>query len=69
MLQAKEKYNIDLTKSYFIGDTTTDIQTGINAGIKTILVNTGEKGKDGKFSVKPDYVINSLAEIKKIIGG
>lgn len=69
LLQAKEKYNIDLTKSYFVGDTTMDIQTGINAGMKTILVKTGEKGEDGKYDVKPDFVINSLAEIKNIIGG
>lgn len=69
LLQAKEKYNIDLTKSYFVGDTTMDIQTGINAGMKTILVKTGEKGQDAKYDVKPDFVINSLAEIKNIIGG
>lgn len=69
LLQAKEKYNIDLTKSYFVGDTTIDIQTGVNAGMKTILVKTGEKGEDGKYDVKPDFVINSLAEIKNIIGG
>lgn len=69
LLQAKEKYNIDLTKSYFVGDTTMDIQAGINAGMKTILVKTGEKGQDAKYDVKPDFVINSLAEIKNIIGG
>ena len=69
LLQAKEKYNIDLAKSYFVGDTTTDIQTGINAGMKTVLVKTGEKGNDGKFAVKADFVIDSLAGIKDIIGG
>jgi len=69
LLQAKEKYNIDLAKSYFVGDTTTDIQTGINAGMKTVLVKTGEKGNDSKFAVKADFVIDSLAGIKDIIGG
>lgn len=69
LLQAKEKYNIDLTKSFFVGDTTLDIQTGINAGMKTILVKTGEKGEDNKYDVEPDFVINSLAELKNIIGG
>ena len=69
LLQAKELYNIDLKKSYFVGDTTMDIQTGINAGMRTILVKTGKKGEDGKYNVKPDFVINSLVEIKDIIGG
>jgi histidinol phosphatase-like enzyme len=35
------KYNIDLSDSWMIGDRLTDIQTGINAGTKTILVQTG----------------------------
>ncbi|CAN5681033.1 HAD family hydrolase [soil metagenome] len=38
---AAEKYNIDLANSWMIGDRLTDIQTGINAGTKTILVQTG----------------------------
>lgn len=41
LLHVKEKYNIDLIKLYFVGDTTMDIQTGINAGMKTILIKTG----------------------------
>ena len=69
LLKARDKYNIDLGKSFFVGDTTTDIQTGINAGMKTILVNTGCKGKDGKYDVKPDYVVNDLSEVLDAIGG
>ena len=38
LLKAAEKYNIDLSKSWFVGDTTMDVQTGINAGMKTVLV-------------------------------
>lgn len=41
LLQAAEKYDIDLADSWMIGDRLTDIQTGINAGTKTILVQTG----------------------------
>lgn len=67
LLKAKEKYNIDLSSSYFIGDSTMDIQTGINAGMKTILVMTGNKGEDGKYSVSPDYVIENLSYIDKIL--
>ena len=69
LLKAAEKYNIDLSKSYVLGDTTTDIQTGVNAKCKTILVETGEKGLDKKYVVKPDYQINDLSEIDEIIGG
>ena len=68
LLKAKEKYNIDLTKSFFVGDSTMDIQTGINASMKTVLVKTGQKGQDGIYDVKPDYQIDNLGEIVHIIG-
>ncbi len=60
LIKAAEKYNIDLSQSWYIGDTTMDIQTGKNAGMKTILVQTGEAGKDGKYDVQPDFVANDL---------
>lgn len=68
ILRAAEKYNIDISKSYVLGDTTMDIQTGVNAKCKTILVETGEKGLDKKYNVKADYQIRDLSEINKIIG-
>ena len=48
------KYNIDLGNSWMIGDTTIDVMTGKNAGMRTALVLTGEAGKDGKYDVEPD---------------
>ena len=68
LLKAKDKYNIDLSQSFFVGDTTMDIQTGINAGMKTVLVKTGNAGKDEKYPVKPDYVIDDLTELTKYLG-
>lgn len=62
LIQAAEKYNIDLSKSWYIGDTTMDIQTGINAGMKTILVKTGKAGLDGKYNVSSTYEELSLEE-------
>jgi D-glycero-D-manno-heptose 1,7-bisphosphate phosphatase len=38
---AAHEYDIDLSQSWMIGDRLTDVQTGINAGTKTILVKTG----------------------------
>ncbi|MBQ6217200.1 MAG: HAD-IIIA family hydrolase [Erysipelotrichaceae bacterium] len=62
LLQAAEKYNIDLGSSWFVGDTTMDIQTGKNAGMKTILVQTGEAGKDGKYNAVPDFTAEDTME-------
>lgn len=65
--EAIEKYNIDVSKSYFVGDTTVDIQTGINAGCKTILLRTGEAGSDRKYCCNPTYKSSNLYEAVSLI--
>ena len=68
--EAAERYNIDLAGSWMIGDTTMDIQTGINAGMRTALVLTGEAGNDKKYDVKPDLVCKDLLDaVEKIFTG
>jgi mannose-1-phosphate guanylyltransferase / phosphomannomutase len=52
--------NIDLKQSWMIGDTTTDLQTARNAGVKSILVRTGAAGKDGKYDAAPDSIFDTL---------
>ncbi len=58
-----EEYNIDLEQSWIIGDTTSDIQTGINAKMHTALVLTGEAGKDGKYEVKPELLGKDVLDV------
>ncbi|MFG6357725.1 MAG: HAD-IIIA family hydrolase [Acetatifactor sp.] len=60
--EAAEKYNIDLTQSYMIGDSTIDMQTGKNAGLRTILLLTGQAGKDGKYDVTADISADNLMD-------
>lgn len=67
LLEAAKDYNIDLTESIFIGDTTLDIQCANNAGLKSILVKTGEGGLDGKFDSSPDYIVEDLLAATNII--
>ena len=63
----QERYNIDLSQSYMVGDTTTDIQTGKNAGLRTILVLTGQAGLDGKYDVQPDMTVKDILEAANAI--
>ncbi|MBI2573614.1 HAD-IIIA family hydrolase [Candidatus Woesearchaeota archaeon] len=64
--QAAKKYNLDLSQSYFIGDADTDIQTGKNAGTKTILVTTGQ-GKSFVGKVVADFIIKNVDEVTKML--
>jgi len=65
--RGKEELNIDMERSFMIGDKTDDIQAGKNAGVKTILVKTGHAGKDKNYDVKPDFVAEDLLDAAKII--
>ena len=67
LIKAAGKYNINLKDSWYIGDTTVDVQTGYNAGMKTVLVHTGEAGKDGKYAVVADYEAEDLLGAVNII--
>ena len=40
IVQAAEEHEIDISKSYMIGDKESDIECGINAGVKTVLLNS-----------------------------
>ena len=41
ILEAAEEHGIDLARSFMVGDRNLDIECGRNAGVKTILVQTG----------------------------
>lgn len=41
LYDAAKEHDIDLSKSWMIGDRTSDVMTGVNAGVKSILVKTG----------------------------
>jgi len=61
---------IDRRASWMVGDTTTDIETGRRAGLRTILVRTGYAGQDGKYPFRPDYVVTDLiAAVAWILDG
>lgn len=59
--------DIDLKNSWMIGDSATDIEAGQVAGCKTILLVDGERNRDELDSCEPEFVVNSLDEIKSII--
>lgn len=66
----RERYHIDLAQSWMVGDTTVDIQTGRNGGMRTVLVHTGEGGKDGKYDAQPDIDAQDLLDaVKKVLEG
>lgn len=77
ILKAARKFGINLARSYFVGDTVTDMQAGKAAGCKTALVMTGKGEKElqklrklkNADDVKPDFTAKDLLEAARKIAG
>jgi D-glycero-D-manno-heptose 1,7-bisphosphate phosphatase len=70
LLQAAKEHNVDLTRSYFVGDAIVDVEAGKRAGCKTILVghlNTFLTEMIRRKGIQPDYVVPSLKEVPDLL--
>lgn len=65
--RAARDLNIDLARSAFVGDSTADVETGRRLGLRTVLVQTGNAGRDGKFSTQSDATCADVAEAVDLI--
>ncbi|MGE5140552.1 MAG: D-glycero-alpha-D-manno-heptose-1,7-bisphosphate 7-phosphatase [Rudaea sp.] len=68
LLRATEELGIDLSGSWMIGDILNDVEAGIRAGCKTILLDNGNETEwvGGPRRV-PDFVARDWAEVARII--
>ena len=66
-MQAEKDLNINLKKSWVIGDSTRDILAAKNAGMRSVLVQTGHAGKDESYKVKPDFIAEDLGVAVQMI--
>ncbi|MBW8812419.1 MAG: HAD-IIIA family hydrolase [Caulobacterales bacterium] len=67
--RAAEELQIDLGRSWLIGDTTIDVELARRTGVRSILVGTGHAGKDGRFAAEPDLRAPDLAAAVSLILG
>lgn len=66
--EVEKKFNIDLKKSWVIGDHPHDIEMGKNAGCRTIYVLTGHGQKHlNESEIKSDFTAGNLLEASKFI--
>src|SRR5215470_715425 len=65
ILQAKREHQIDLARSFFVGDKEIDVECGRNAGVRTIRVQTGfDRDITGSAA---DWTANDLPAAAQII--
>jgi D-glycero-D-manno-heptose 1,7-bisphosphate phosphatase len=71
LIRAAKENNLDLKKCFFVGDSLTDVQAGIRAGCKTVLIGqiTDMLNRQmKKHKATPDYMIGGLIQIDEVIG-
>ena len=64
VIYLSNKYNINLKRSYLVGDRWRDIDAGNRVGCNTILI---QKNYNEKLNSKPKYVVKKLQQILKFI--
>lgn len=65
VFEAQRDHRLDLGRSFFVGDKASDVGCGQNAGVRTILVQTGY-GQDEKDR-RPDWIARDIAHAAEII--
>lgn len=70
--KALSKYRFSIKNSFMIGDSRKDIIFGKNAGLKTILVLTGNGTEEfikrrNHWTSKPDFIVPNLLSAAKLI--
>ena len=67
IIQASKKWDIDVRKSFMIGDRWRDIQAGISAGCKTIFIdNNYNEAKRVKASYTSANLVDAVFIIEKL---
>ena len=64
LIEAAKEHQIDLSKSFMVGDRWRDIEAGQTAGCKTFFINYHYAEKQ---PIMPDFTVSSLLEAQQII--
>ena len=67
LLAAAQEMDIDLTRSWMIGDSDRDVEAGRSAGCKTILISSAHSDPGHRHESKPDFVAVNLREAVNIV--
>lgn len=67
LLEILEKFDVEPKEAIYIGDSEVDIETGKNANVKTIAVSWGFRNREFLESNSPDYLVDSVEELKEIL--
>lgn len=62
-----QQFDLDQNNTFYVGDTSGDVEAGKYAGVKTIGISWGFQHRDILATARPDYLIDDIVEIKNIL--
>ena len=66
-IKAAQAMNIDISKSWMVGDSARDMEAARNTGLRSVLVRTGEDENSMRHHIRPDMVCGDILEAVKAI--
>ncbi len=61
------EFNLDKNSTYYVGDTSGDVEAGKIANVKTIGISWGFQDKKVLSKSNPDFLIDDIIEIKELV--
>lgn len=62
-----KRLDVKPSEAVMVDDTTIGLSSGKNAGVHTVGVTTGTHNREKLLTINPDYVIDNLAELTRLI--
>ncbi len=67
ILYTLERLGVEKRHAVFVDDTAFGLKAGVEAGVMTVGILTGYHTREQLMEVQPDYVVDSLQEIERLL--
>jgi len=67
ILYTLERLGVERRHAVFVDDTAFGLKAGVEAGVNTVGITTGHHTRDQLMEVHPDYIVDSMHELKRLL--
>jgi HAD superfamily hydrolase (TIGR01509 family) len=67
ILYTLDRLGVEKGHAVFVDDTAFGLKAGVEAGVNTVGITTGMHSREQLMMVNPDYIVDSMHELKRLI--
>jgi 2-phosphoglycolate phosphatase len=67
ILYTLERLGVEKEHAVFVDDTAFGLEAGVEAGVNTVGITTGYHTREQLMEVQPDYVVDSMDELERLL--